>query len=199
VLGACGSAGATFSTGGLCLADGRAPGAYPGLEALVPRMLAGKASTAVDSGRNCSAKALGTLTAHDVHELHFAGATWDFGSGAGTSIAVLALPSASLPIEWVEEFYTAGALNGTKTDNVKTSQPTFDIVGKTFRIDALNDLSQQSIVLWADGSRIRAVIVASPVSPTASMADHDARVASAVAAAAALDAAATGIPVVSPP
>jgi hypothetical protein len=199
VLGACGSAGATFSTGGPCLADERAPGAYPDLEALVPRMLAGKASTALDSGRNCSDKALGTLTAHDVHELHFAGATWDFGGGAGTSIAILALPSASLPIEWVEEFYTAGALNGTKTDNVKTSQPTFDIVGTTFRIDALNDLSQQSIVLWADGSRIRVVIVASPVSPTASMADHDARVASAVAAAAALDAAATGIPVVSPP
>jgi hypothetical protein len=197
-VAACGSAGATFSTTGACVADGRAPGAYPDLEALVPRTLDGKPATSVDSGRNCSDRALGTLTAHDVHELHFAGATWDQGSGAGTSIAVLALPSGGLPLEWAEEFYTAGALNGTKTDNVKTSQPSFDPVGTTFRIDALNDLSQQSIVLWADGLDVRVVIVASPVSPTASMADHDARVAVAVADAVA-GPAPSGNPVVSPP
>jgi hypothetical protein len=183
VLAACGVSGATFSTAGPCLADGRAAGAYPDLEALVPTKLAGTAATSTDSGRNCSDRALGTLTAHNVHDLRFAGSTWDLGGGSGTSIAVLALPSGALPLEWAEEFYTAGALNGSKTDNVKTSHPTFPGVAEAFRVDALNDLSQQAIVLWQLGDRIGVVIVASHVDPTASMATHEARVLEAVAAA----------------
>ncbi len=186
MLVGCGAGGATFSPSGPCLADGRAAGAYPDLEGLVPRALDGSPATTTDSGRSCSDSALGTLRSHDVHDLRFAGSTWDLGGGAGTSIAVLALPSGRLPLEWAEEFYTAGALNGTKTDNVKTSHPTFDGVTDAFRIDALNDLSQQAIVLWQLGDRIRVVIVATHVDPTASMADHEARLRTAVAAAVAV-------------
>ena len=186
VVAACAGAGATFSTSGPCLADGRAAGAYPELEAAVPRLLGGAAASTTDSGRNCSDKALGTLTAHAVHELRFAGATWDLGGGTGTSIAVLALPAGRLPIEWAQEFYTAGALNGSKTDNVKTSHPTFAGVDAAFRVDALNDLSQQAVVLWQLGNDVRVVIVASHVDPNASMAAHEARVSEAVAAAVAV-------------
>ena len=193
VLAGCGSASASvsFSTAGACLSDGRAPGAYPELEALVPATLAGKPPTTLDSGRNCSDKALGSLTTHGVHELRFGGGTWDAGGGAGTSIATLGLADDDLPVAWIEEFYELGARTASKTDNVSTSRPTLASVGPAFRVDALNDLSFQSIVVWPVGSRVRVVIVASPVSPSASMADHDAQVEAAVAAAA-------PVPVLSP-
>lgn len=185
-VAACGQAGATFSTDGPCLADGRAPGTYPMLEARVPHSLGGEAATKVDSGRNCSETALGALATHGVTDLRFAGATWARGNDAGTSIAVLGLPGGTLPVAWAEEFYGFGAVTGKKTDNIQTSRPSFDTVGETFRIDALNDLSLQSVLLWQDGPLVRVVIVATAVDPGASMAAHDAEIAAAVAAAAAV-------------
>jgi hypothetical protein len=180
----CGSAGPSFSTTGPCVADGRAAGAYPALEATVPRTINGRPATTVDSGRNCSNDALGTFTGHDVHELDFAGATWDEGNGSGVSIAVLALPDRPLPAAWAEEFYTFGAANGKHTGNLETSHPTYPGVGTVFRLDTLNDLSFQTVVVWRDGDLVRVVIVATQVGPTASRAVHDARVAEAVGAAA---------------
>jgi hypothetical protein len=183
---ACGQAAGTFSPSGPCLADGRAPGTYPDLEARVPRSLEGRAPTTVDSGRKCSASALGSLVSHGVRDLRFAGATWSGGSDAGTSIAVLALPTGTLPIAWAEEFYGFGAVTAKKTDNIATSRPSFDHVGTTFRIDALNDLSFQSVVVWQAGPLVRVVIVATAVDPGASKAAHDAQITAAVAAAAAV-------------
>lgn len=186
-VAACGGSSATFSTAGACLVDGRAVGAYPDLEALAPRSLDGKAPTSLDSGRNCSDAALGTLTSHGVHELHFGGSTWDEGQGAGTTIATIALPSGTLPVTWAEEFYLAGAINAGKTDNVKSSHPSIPGVGDAFRVDALNDLSQQAIVLWQLGDFVRVVLVATHVDPNASMANHEARVQAAIDAARAAD------------
>jgi hypothetical protein len=182
-LAACGSPGGTFSPAGACVTDGGAPGAYPELEALAPRTLDGKAASAVNSGRNCTPLALGTLAEHGVTEMRFGGATWDLGGGAGESIGVIALPDRPLPLAWAEEFYLAGALNGTKTDNVKTSHPSVPGTADAFRIDALNDLSQQAVVLWQVGGVVRVVVVATPVGPNASMADHEAKVTTAIAAA----------------
>lgn len=182
-VAACGSAGGTFAPSGACVTDGGAAGAYPELEALAPRTLDGKDATAVNSGRNCTALALGTLAEHGVTEMRFGGATWDLGGGAGESIGVIALPDRPLPLAWAEEFYLAGALNGTKTDNVKSSHPTVPGTTDAFRIDALNDLSQQAVVLWQLGEVVRVVVVATPVGPNASMADHEAKVSAAIAAA----------------
>jgi len=182
-LAACGAAGPSFSTSGPCLADGRAPGAYPDLEAEVPRTISGRPATSVDSGRNCSATALGSLTGHGITELHFAGATWDEGQGNGVSIAVLAQPVGPLPIAWVEEFYTNGAEASSHTANIETSRPTYAGAGVVYRLDTLNDLSYQSIVVWPDGDLARVVIVATQVGPTASKSVHDDRVSEAVGAA----------------
>lgn len=179
----CGSGGGTFSPSGDCVTDGGAAGAFPDLEALAPRTLDGKDATAVNSGRNCTAPALGTLAEHGVTEMRFGGATWDLGGGAGESIGVIALPDRAMPLIWAEEFYLAGALNGTKTDNVKTSHPSIPGTTDAFRIDALNDLSQQAVVLWQLGEVVRVVVVATPVGPSASMADHEAKVTAAIAAA----------------
>ncbi len=185
-VAACGLGGGTFSPTGPCLAEGRAPGTFPDLEALVPRSLEGRAPTSLDSGRKCSDSALGSLTSHGVTDLRFAGAVWSGGSDAGISIAVLGLPSGTLPVAWAEEFYGFGAVTGKKTGNIETSRPTFDRVGETFRIDALNDLSFQSVVVWQDGPLVRVVIVATAVDPGASKTAHDAEIAAAVAAVAAL-------------
>jgi hypothetical protein len=182
VVGGC--AASSTPAAGACV-DARAPGANPALEQLLPSRLGDVAPTSVDSGTNCSADALTTLKGHGVTELDFAGATWDAGSGVATSIAVLALPAhAALPVAWVEEFYETGARAGKKTDNVAAARPTFPDVGSVYRLDALNDLSFQTVVVWPDGPIVRVVIVASPVNPSASRAEHDSRVEAAVQAAA---------------
>ena len=52
--------------------------------------------------------------------------------------------------------------------------------GQVFRIDALNDLSLQTVVVWQGGAQFHVVIVATTVDPSASRAVHDERVAIAV-------------------
>ena len=111
-----GCTGETFDPSGPCTTDGRAAGAYPELEALVPRLFEGRAPDRIDSGRNCSPEALATLKDHGVNELRFAGATWDLGSGGGVTIAVF--ESATLEADWVAEFYEVGARNARKTESV---------------------------------------------------------------------------------
>jgi hypothetical protein len=184
VVSACGAAGASFSTNGPCLADGRSSGAYPQLEALVPKSISSRPATTVDSGRNCTSDSLGSFMSHGVQEIDFAGATWDEGGGNGVSIAVLTTPGAALPAAWAEEFYTLGAAKAKDTGNLETTRPTYPGAGSVFRLDTLNDLSFQTVVVWADGNADRVVIVATEVGPTASKTVHDARVAEAVGAAA---------------
>jgi hypothetical protein len=186
VLGACGSSQVPSGPLGPCgadKADAISIGGFPELEAVLPTSLGRAAPNIVNSGRSCTDKALGSLVTHGIHELRYAGATWTQGPADATVVAVLATPSDQplLDEAWVEEFYTAGAVAGTKTDNVTTTRPVLDPVGQVFRIDALNDLSLQTVVTWNDHGLIHVVIVASEVGPTASRADHDQRVLDAVA------------------
>jgi hypothetical protein len=183
---ACGAPSVATGALGPCgvdKADATSIGGFPELEALVPSSLHDAAPNVVNSGRSCSDKALGSLTSHGIHELRYAGATWNQGRSDATVVAVLATPPDQPLIQqtWVEEFYTAGAVAATKTDNVTTTRPTIEPVGQVFRLDALNDLSLQTIVTWNDGGLVHVVIVASEVSPTASRAEHDQRVLDAVA------------------
>ncbi|MEW5991094.1 MAG: hypothetical protein AB1736_07070 [Chloroflexota bacterium] len=182
VVSACVPAGATFDPTGPCVVDGQTPGAYPDLEARLPAALNGTTPTTVDSGRTCTAGGLGALAAHDVTVLTYAGATWDLGSGTGVTSVVFAVPDGDLPAAWMAEFYEAGARAGKKTSNVETSRPAYEGAGETWRLDALNDLSFQSVVTWQDGSIARVVLVATPVDPGASLDAHDELVAAAVGA-----------------
>lgn len=183
LLAAC-TAAPSFDPSGPCDADGRAAGAYPALEAGLPGSLAGRAPETVDSGRSCSADALGSLVRFDVAELRFAGAVWDEGAGSGTSIAILALPDAPLPAAWVEDFYETGARTARRTEKIETSRPEDPVVGPVFRLDTLNELSFQTVIVWSDGDVVRVVIVASPVGPDLSREAHDARLAAGIAVAA---------------
>ncbi|HEX5014940.1 MAG TPA: hypothetical protein VFV72_12370 [Candidatus Limnocylindrales bacterium] len=160
---------ASFDPSGPCTTDGRAAGAYPDLEALVPRDLAGMPATQVDSGRNCSEKALGSLKSHGVDELRFAGAVWETGPNGGVSSAVLEAPN--LRADWVHEFYKTGAEAGRNTEQVTFESNAVD--GTMFyRMNTLNGESYQTVVDWQDGDRVRVVIVASFIRQT-SVGQHD--------------------------
>ena len=180
-VAACGSAEPS-GTLGPCGDDARSIGGYPELEVLLPTVLVTRAPDKVDSGRSCSDTALGSLVTHGVHELRFAGATWNHSDSEGTVIALLATPAGQPTLEaaWLEELYAAGAVAGKKTDNVTTTRPTMLGAGQVFRIDALNDLSLQTVVVWQGGAQFHVVIVATTVDPSASRAVHDERVAVAV-------------------
>ena len=174
---------------GPCGDDARAVGGFAELEVLLPRTLGpdGTAADRVDSGRSCSEAALGTLKAHGVTELRFAGATWEDSQSEATVIAVLATPSwvPLLQEAWVEEWYEQGARAGKKTDNIEVSRPTIGDAGEVFRLDTVNDLSFQTVVAWETAGLHHVVIVASDVAPLKDRATHDAKVGAAVAASAA--------------
>ena len=191
-LAACGASAGSFSPTGPCTVDGRTQGAYPDLEASLPTSLTDLSAgtnaldprppTTVDSGRSCSAQALGPLAEHGITELRFAGATWDEGGGNGIVSAVFqtAEGQPKLDYRWMEEFYSAGAHASTKTENIQESRPTVELAGPVYRLDALNDLSLQTVVVWPSGSLVRVVIVATQVQPGASRDAHERLVAEAV-------------------
>lgn len=179
---ACGGPGATFDPAGPCVVDGKIAGAYPDLEGLLPMSLDGRSPTSVESGRNCTEAGLGSLVTHDLAAVTFAGATWDLGDGGGVSSVVFAAAGTELQAAWIAEFYEAGARAGKKTSNVETSRPVFDGAGETWRLDALNDLSFQTVVTWGDADIVRVVLIATKVAPDASRAAHDDLVAAAVRA-----------------
>jgi hypothetical protein len=179
---AAGCAASAFDPSGPCTADGRAAGAYPELETLVPRQLDGKAPTRLDSGRNCTLASLASLAAHGVKELRFAGATWETGTSSGVSIAVFEAPG--LQADWVHEFFAAGAETARDAESVEAT--TMPVGGaEAFRVDALNGDSYQSVIDWQDGDRVRVVIVSSFVREVDSKAQHEATVRAALAAVAA--------------
>lgn len=192
VLGACGSSGGSAAPVGTgCQGDVKAPGTFKSLEALLPAQLAGRGPDLVDSGANCTAAALGTYATHGISELRFAGATWDGSNGDGTVIALMSTATPSQPAlqtAWVEEFYSAGAQNASHTENITTTRPSLPGAGVVFRLETLNNLSLQTIVVWPDGADVWVVIVATTVDPNASRAAHNQRVEAAVAAAAAMPA-----------
>ena len=166
--------------------DVRAPHTLPALEALLPRGMIERSPDRIDSGWNCSATALGSYVTHGIQKLDFAGATWEQPNGSGIVTAILGLDSGPLDPAWVEEFYTAGAVAGKHTGNVKTDRPTYSGAGQVFRLETLNDLSLQTVVIWPATPYVHVVIVATQVSPDAVRADHDERVRIAVEVAAAV-------------
>lgn len=196
LLAGCGGPEASFTPDGPCAADGRGSGVYPDLEARLPPSLGGIGPangpgsatadvlpTTVDSGRSCSQSALGSIWSHDVRELRYAGATWDAGNGDGTVSAFFTTPPGQPALEaaWMEEFYESGARATGKTENIEITRPNIDPAGAVFRLDTLNDLSLQTVVVWPAKDGIRVVIVATRVSPDASRQEHDKAVAIAVA------------------
>ena len=170
VVGAC----AKFDGSEPCTSDGTGPGAYPELEAMVPKLFRAAAPSQLDSGRTCSTDGLTTLKGHGIDELRYAGGTWQTGTDSGLSLATFTSfgPTALRP-EWVSEFYETGARNGKNVDTVDTSAyPVADgITGR--KIDVLNDESYQSVIVWERNGRIEVALVADFIREIQTKAAHE--------------------------
>ncbi len=164
VLAACASAAPSFDPAAPCggAEVQQRAGAYPDLEARIPKSLAGKAPERLDSGRYCSAASLGTLVAHGLHEVHFAGGIYPASDRqAGISIVVFAADG--LTATWMADSYEAGARADKRTSGVQRSSLT--IAGRPgFRIDALHSTdtasTSEAVLVWpsADGRVVQVVI-----------------------------------------
>jgi hypothetical protein len=149
LLAACGGSGipfVSFDPTAACTTDGRMPGAYPELEALLPGTYQGSMPVNVDSGRNCTSDALDTLADVGISEVRFAGATWDLDGSAALTRALFEAegltPSAMI------DFYKAGALANRKTEKLADAETT--VAGRPGRrLDVLqSDGTAQTVVAW---------------------------------------------------
>ncbi len=150
----------TFDPSSACTTDGRQPGAYPALEALLPTEYDGKSPISLDSGRNCTADALGSLVADGITGVRFAGATWDLGGTTALTVAVF--QADGLDATKMIRFYNQGAQANSKTEKLALSDLT--VGGRPAkRLDVLqSDGAGQTIVAWpaADGSYVNVLLAA---------------------------------------
>jgi ribosomal protein L15 len=136
----------------------------------------------VDSGRNCSAGNLGTLSRHGITELRFAGGLWETSGRSGVTMALFSAPG--LTVEQMGEFYESGAREARKTEAITTAPVEVSgLAGR--RLDTLNDESFQTIIVLEDREPdlVRAVLVASNVREVGTREAHEAVVQSATDAA----------------
>jgi hypothetical protein len=149
---------ASFDPASPCTTDGRMAGAYPDLEALLPKAYEGKAPATVDSGRTCTAAALGTLAAAGVSGVRFAGATWSLGSSSGLTVAVFT--GTGLDTAKLFDFYAVPAETASHTDKYRALDTT--VAGAAAkRLEVLNkDGTTNTIVVWPDGvdGRVRVLL-----------------------------------------
>jgi hypothetical protein len=159
ILAGCSSAAApaSFDPTAPCTADVRQAGAYPELETLIPASLDGRPPSRLDSGRNCTAANLGSLTGHGISELHFAGGLWEASPSSGVTLAVF--EAAGLEAAQIGEWYEASARLARKTQALEPARPTIDD-RQAYRLDLLNGDVPQTVVVWpsTDGRVVQVVI-----------------------------------------
>jgi hypothetical protein len=149
IVAACGGSRipvVSFDPSSACTTDGRQAGAYPALEALLPTRYEGKAPASVDSGRNCTTTALGTLAGAGITGVRFAGATWEMGGTTALTVAVF--QADGLDATEMIGFYEAGASANSKTEKLSVTDLT--VAGRPARrLDVLqSDGTGQTIVAW---------------------------------------------------
>jgi hypothetical protein len=159
VIAGCDGAAAvsSFDPSGPCTVDGRAPGAYPDLESLVPKIYQGVAPATLDSGRNCTPANLGSLTKSGIAEVRFAGGTWTFGAERAAALAVFR--SKGLTADALATFYMESAAAASRTQLVAGTTPT--IAGRQGRrLDTQTGERLQTVVVWpaADADTVNVVI-----------------------------------------
>jgi hypothetical protein len=100
----------------------------------------------VDSGRSCTTSALGTLAAHGISGVRFAGATWSLGASKALTVALF--DGTGLGAATMLEFYETPARSASHTDTFTDSDTT--VGGRPAkRLDVLNtDGTGQTIVAW---------------------------------------------------
>jgi hypothetical protein len=151
LLAACGSAipMVSFDPSSPCTTDGRQPGAYPALEALLPPAYEGRSPDNLDSGRSCTPAALGSLADAGIDGVRFAGATWDLGGPTALTVAVF--EGEGLTPDAMIDFYRLGGSGNSKLEKIALSVAV--VGGRTgSRLDVLqSDGTAQTIVAWPAG------------------------------------------------
>jgi hypothetical protein len=168
-LAACSSdAASSFDPHGTCTMDGSTPGAYPELEARVPASFLGAQPERLDSGRHCSAAALGSLASMGFTEIRFAGGTWGFGAERAAALAVFRAPG--LTADQMADFYLAGARTASRTQVLAESRPT--LAGRPGRrLDTQTGERLQTVEVWpAAGPDLVNVVITNDL-PDARIAD----------------------------
>lgn len=157
LIGCSAPALASFDPTGPCTIDGNAPGAYPELEARIPRTYEGVGPVTLDSGRHCTAENLGTLATQGFTEVRFAGGTWDFGGSRSAALVVFRAPG--LTADEMALFYDSSASHANRTQVTGRSNPT--IAGRPgHRLDTLTGDRTQTVVVWpaADADTVNVVL-----------------------------------------
>jgi hypothetical protein len=146
VVAACSAvATASFDPTGRCTADGSAPGAYPELEALVPKRYEERGPDRLDSGRNCSAENLGSLATSGIDEIRFAGGTWEFGADIATVLAVF--DADGLTADTMADWWTSTAGQSSRTQILGDRD--VEIAGRdVHRLDTKTGERLQSVLVW---------------------------------------------------
>jgi hypothetical protein len=123
----------------------RAPGLDPELEALIPPTIEGIAPSTLDSGRYCSAKALGLLAEDGFEQVRFAGATWPADDASGLAVVIYRAPG--LTLDAMADTFARGADDARSVNQVH-AQAT-EIAGRrAVRIDAAMRDDPQTVYLW---------------------------------------------------
>lgn len=136
---------ASFDPNGPCTVDGKAPGAYPDLEGMVPAQYRGAPPETLDSGRNCTAANLGSLASAGIKEVRYAGGTWTFGAERALVMAVFRADG--LDADTLAQFYAAGASANGRTTITGQSTPT--VAGRPgHRLDTTTSERTQTVVTW---------------------------------------------------
>ena len=163
-----GGAPPSFDPTGACTTDGRAPGSYPELEALVPKTYRGEPPMTLDSGRNCSATNLGTLASHGISEVRFAGGTWSFGAERALVLAIFTAPG--LDADALSDFYAQSATAAARTQI--TGQTTPEVAGRPGHpLDTETSGRTQTVMVWPGATKDVVNVVISNDLPDARIQD----------------------------
>ncbi|MET1232597.1 MAG: hypothetical protein ABWY52_07080 [Candidatus Limnocylindrales bacterium] len=128
----------------------RAPGFDPELEALLPAAIEGVAPSKRDSGRYCSAQALGLLAEGGFEEVRFAGATWPGDNASGLAVIVYRAPG--LTLDAMADSFARGADDARSVNQVHAQA--IEVVGRpAVRIDAAMRDDPQTVYLWPGATK----------------------------------------------
>jgi hypothetical protein len=111
----------------------------------------------IDSGRNCSRDALGSLADVGYAELRFAGGRWTFGGERGLVLAVF--NANGLEADQVADFYGTSAKAASRTEVLGETQLTVN--GRPARrLDTKTGERLQTVVTWpaADPDLVNVVV-----------------------------------------
>lgn len=112
---------------------------------MVPAIFEQAPPETLDSGRNCTDLALGSLRQAGIEEVRFAGGTWSFGGIRAAALVVFTAPG--LTADAMAEFYAEGARAANRTRVTGETTPT--LAGRlVHRLDTVTGSREQTVVVW---------------------------------------------------